>query len=267
MKSDGGALARLMMASATRLAAGYRVSVRWASITDRCSGGPVSSSTVAPAIRAVSSGDNRDAVQARCPLVSAVEESEVERPVAQLLPHLGGGLLDDVEADAGVTGANLAQQARQVEMPDRLHEAECDRARDGRGRAAGERGERSCHVEKAPDLEAQALAGGGEGDAARAGVDQFGPQLVLQRAHRCREGGLADAEQVGRVGEAETTCYMVSYFVGGVTGSALAGAAYGVYGWGGVCVLGAVFPALAFLVWLTEARWPLRRMKRETAEH
>ena len=64
-----------------------------------------------------------------------------------------------------------------------------------------------------------------------------------------------------------TTGYMVSYFVGGVTGSALAGTAYGVYGWRGVCVLGAVFPALAFLVWLTEARWPLRRMKREPAEH
>jgi hypothetical protein len=32
-------------------------------------------------------------------------------------------------------------------------------------------------------------------------------------------------------------------------------------------VLGAVFPALAFLVWLTEARWPLRRMKREPAEY
>jgi predicted MFS family arabinose efflux permease len=64
-----------------------------------------------------------------------------------------------------------------------------------------------------------------------------------------------------------TTCYMVSYFVGGVTGSALAGAAYGVYGWGGVCVLGAGFPAVAFLVWLTEARWPLWRMRREPAEH
>jgi predicted oxidoreductase len=64
--------------------------------------------------------------------------------------------------------------------------------------AAGDRapvrwasGGRSCHVEKAPHLGAQALAGGGEGDASRAAVDQFGSQLVLQRAHRCREGGLS----------------------------------------------------------------------------
>jgi predicted MFS family arabinose efflux permease len=62
-----------------------------------------------------------------------------------------------------------------------------------------------------------------------------------------------------------TTGYMCSYFAGGVTGSALAGAAYGAYGWTGVCVLGAAFPALAFLAWLTEARWPLRRMTRQSA--
>jgi hypothetical protein len=31
--------------------------------------------------------------------------------------------------------------------------------------------------------------------------------------------------------------------------------------------LGAVFPAVAFLVWLAEACWPLRRMKRVPAEH
>jgi predicted MFS family arabinose efflux permease len=62
-----------------------------------------------------------------------------------------------------------------------------------------------------------------------------------------------------------TTGYMCSYFAGGVTGSALAGAVYGAYGWSGLCLLGAAFPALAFLAWLTEARWPLRRMKREPA--
>ncbi|MYR21654.1 MFS transporter, partial [Streptomyces sp. SID6137] len=59
-----------------------------------------------------------------------------------------------------------------------------------------------------------------------------------------------------------TTGYMCTYFVGGVTGSALAGAVYGAYGWKGVCLLGAVFPTLALLVWLTEARWPLRTMAR-----
>jgi predicted MFS family arabinose efflux permease len=64
-----------------------------------------------------------------------------------------------------------------------------------------------------------------------------------------------------------TTCYMCSYFAGGVTGSALAGTAYGAFGWDGVCVLGAVYPTLAFLAWLTEARWPLRRMTREPADH
>jgi hypothetical protein len=52
LKPADEALARLMMASATRLAAGDRVSARWASITDRRSGGPVSSSTVALAIQA-----------------------------------------------------------------------------------------------------------------------------------------------------------------------------------------------------------------------
>jgi predicted MFS family arabinose efflux permease len=64
-----------------------------------------------------------------------------------------------------------------------------------------------------------------------------------------------------------TTGYMCSYFAGGVTGSALAGAAYDAYGWTGVCVLGAIFPAVAFIAWLTEARWPLRHMAREPADH
>ncbi|HEY1706108.1 MAG TPA: MFS transporter [Trebonia sp.] len=57
-----------------------------------------------------------------------------------------------------------------------------------------------------------------------------------------------------------TTGYMVSYFAGGIVGSALAGTVYGAFGWPGVCVLGAVFPAVAFLAWFTEVRWPLRRM-------
>ena len=35
------------------------------------------------------------------------------------------------------------------------------------------------------------------------------------------------------------SAYMVCYFVGGAVGSVTAGAIYGAYGWGGVCVLGA----------------------------
>jgi hypothetical protein len=52
----GRVLARLVMRSATRLAAGDRASVRWARTSDRRSGCPVHSSTAAPVARAVIPG-------------------------------------------------------------------------------------------------------------------------------------------------------------------------------------------------------------------
>jgi hypothetical protein len=46
---------------------------------------------------------------------------------------------------------------------------------------------------------------------------------------------------------------MTSYFIGGVTGSALAAAAYSQVGWAGVCVLVAATAAAGLLAWW---RWP-----------
>jgi predicted MFS family arabinose efflux permease len=56
------------------------------------------------------------------------------------------------------------------------------------------------------------------------------------------------------------TAYMTSYFLAGAIGSALSALAYASGGWAAVCVLGAVFPVLACLVWLAEAA--LRRRAR-----
>lgn len=49
-----------------------------------------------------------------------------------------------------------------------------------------------------------------------------------------------------------TTAYMTSYFVGGALGSATSAAAYGSFGWLGVCAIGGSYGAIALLIWLTE---------------
>ncbi len=48
------------------------------------------------------------------------------------------------------------------------------------------------------------------------------------------------------------TAYMTSGFIAASVGSALSAIIYPVYGWTGVCVLGAVFPTVAALAWLIE---------------
>jgi predicted MFS family arabinose efflux permease len=58
-----------------------------------------------------------------------------------------------------------------------------------------------------------------------------------------------------------TTAYMCMNFTGGVIGSASSAMVYGAGGWSAVCALGAGFSASALVLWLTEARWPLRRMR------
>lgn len=64
-----------------------------------------------------------------------------------------------------------------------------------------------------------------------------------------------------------TTAYMCVNFTGGVVGSALSATVYDRGGWSAVCWVGAGFSLLAVLAWLTEARWPLSRMRhREEAE-
>lgn len=60
-----------------------------------------------------------------------------------------------------------------------------------------------------------------------------------------------------------TTAYMCLTFTGGVVGSATSAAVYGVGGWSAVCAVGAGSAALALALWLTEARWPLRRMRHD----
>jgi len=58
-----------------------------------------------------------------------------------------------------------------------------------------------------------------------------------------------------------TTAYMCVNFMGGVVGSASSAVVYDAGGWGAVCGAGAGFSLLALVLWLTEARWPLRRMR------
>jgi predicted MFS family arabinose efflux permease len=58
-----------------------------------------------------------------------------------------------------------------------------------------------------------------------------------------------------------TTGYMCVNFAGGVVGSASSAAVYDLGGWTAVCAVGFGFSVLALLLWLTEARWPLRRMR------
>ena len=48
------------------------------------------------------------------------------------------------------------------------------------------------------------------------------------------------------------TAYMTAYFAAGSIGSALSAVLYSHSGWSGVCVVGAAFPGVGFLVWLAE---------------
>ncbi len=50
-----------------------------------------------------------------------------------------------------------------------------------------------------------------------------------------------------------TSAYMIAYFVGGATGSALASFTFAALGWGGVCALGAAFGTAGVTVWLVAA--------------
>ncbi|MFC7660517.1 MFS transporter [Pseudonocardia benzenivorans] len=49
------------------------------------------------------------------------------------------------------------------------------------------------------------------------------------------------------------TAYMTSYFVGGAVGSGLSAAMYAAHGWAGVSIVGMIFPAVGFLVWVGES--------------
>jgi predicted MFS family arabinose efflux permease len=62
-----------------------------------------------------------------------------------------------------------------------------------------------------------------------------------------------------------TTAYMCVNFTGGVVGSASSAAVYDAGGWSAVCAVGLGFSAVALALWLTEARWPLRRMRGDPA--
>jgi predicted MFS family arabinose efflux permease len=48
------------------------------------------------------------------------------------------------------------------------------------------------------------------------------------------------------------TAYMTSYFVAGAVGSGLSTTAYATFGWTGVTIVGAAFPAVACLVWVVD---------------
>jgi predicted MFS family arabinose efflux permease len=83
--------------------------------------------------------------------------------------------------------------------------------------------------------------------------------LAVQGAH------ISNQSEVYRLRPAArsrlTTAYMCVNFAGGVVGSASSATIYGIGGWPAVCLVGAGFSALALVVWCTEARWPLHRMR------
>ncbi len=49
-----------------------------------------------------------------------------------------------------------------------------------------------------------------------------------------------------------TTAYMTSFFIGGSIGSATSAAAFSIYGWMGVCLLGGVYSIIAIGIWIKE---------------
>ncbi|NDJ91622.1 MFS transporter [Mycolicibacter senuensis] len=53
------------------------------------------------------------------------------------------------------------------------------------------------------------------------------------------------------------TAYMTGYFAAGSLGSVASAVVYGAWGWGAVCLLGAVFPLIGTLVWIGEV-WAQR---------
>ncbi len=60
------------------------------------------------------------------------------------------------------------------------------------------------------------------------------------------------------------TAYMTSYFVAGAAGSGLSAIVmYPLFGWSGVCVLGAAFPTIALLLWIVEM---VRQRSRQVGE-
>lgn len=57
------------------------------------------------------------------------------------------------------------------------------------------------------------------------------------------------------------TAYMTSYFAAGSVGSVLSAVVYGAFGWGAVCLVGALFPTLGTAVWV----WETVRSRRAVA--
>ncbi len=49
-----------------------------------------------------------------------------------------------------------------------------------------------------------------------------------------------------------TTAYMTSFFIGGSIGSLTSAAAFGTYGWIGVCALGGIYSLTAIILWIAE---------------
>lgn len=62
------------------------------------------------------------------------------------------------------------------------------------------------------------------------------------------------------------TAYMTCYFVAGAVGSALSATAYATFGWTGVSIVGAAFPAAACLLWLVDMAVARSRSTRRTTQ-
>ncbi|HEY8525518.1 MAG TPA: MFS transporter [Acidimicrobiales bacterium] len=104
-----------------------------------------------------------------------------------------------------------------------------------------------------------AVLAGAEGSLAALIVGIVLLDLAVQGAHISNQSEVYRLRPEAR--SRLTTAYMCVNFAGGVVGSAVSAAVYDAGGWGAVCAIGGAFSALALLLWLTEARWPLSRMR------
>lgn len=74
--------------------------------------------------------------------------------------------------------------------------------------------------------------------------------LGSQTAHIVNQGEIYRLDPAAR--SRITTAYMTSFFIGGVTGSALAAAGYAYYGWAGVCALLGMVGLAGLVIWFLE---------------
>lgn len=88
--------------------------------------------------------------------------------------------------------------------------------------------------------------------------------LGAQALHICNQNAIYALAPEAR--SRLTTAYMVAYFIGGATCSALSASAYDADGWSGVCLLGAGVSLAALVIWAIAEGPRIRRRRRRGRE-